>query len=292
MKMPNNDELREIAIQFLLEGNELAAVAVLTKCRLEVAEAVSADGMICRLNVTLRCPRPLLEQLVNGSGPVAVSDLLLRIRLAVGMALPCGFAVANLEPRAGMGAAGLAPGLAAGFQAVNGKPPKVKGSGPKTPTTNGGPAVMPVVPPGGSPGESSPAGFDASSSTAGFFVPSPDPAGKEGELLTRGRFRFRPDFREVWVGGDFHDLQDRHLARLCLQYLYGAGAFGPGSARHFVKEINPHVRARMPLKRTAEPAEIKLHHYFISSHRRLERLSRLLVRSAGRGTGRYYLCFE
>jgi hypothetical protein len=105
----------------------------------------------------------------------------------------------------------------------------------------------------------------------------------------RGRLRFENDFLDLWLGPDHYDLRDRNKARFCIQYLFRQGAFDRNSACHFEKEIDPYVRSESGLEPLPGYAETKLHHYFNPSTGKFARLGRDLVRSAGRGSGRYFL---
>jgi hypothetical protein len=108
-------------------------------------------------------------------------------------------------------------------------------------------------------------------------------------IHTIGRLRYRAGFGEVWVGDELYDLRRRPKARFCLQYLFEKAAFDAASARHFEKQINPHVRKLSKLEPQPDYAEIKIHHYFNPSTGKIARLGRTLIRSAGRGSGRYFL---
>jgi hypothetical protein len=105
------------------------------------------------------------------------------------------------------------------------------------------------------------------------------------EILARGRLRYSPGFRDVWVGDTHYDLRERAKARLCLQYLVEREAFDTRSARHLVDEIDPYVRMEGDFP---PAADIKIDHYFNDRSGKLPRLRRELVASAGRN-GRYFL---
>ena len=93
----------------------------------------------------------------------------------------------------------------------------------------------------------------------------------------------------MWLGPEVFDLSDRPKARACIEYLVRKRALDPKSARHIEREINPHVRKVCGLEKLPDYFETKIHHYFNPSSGMLSRLWRGLIKSAGRGTGRYYL---
>jgi hypothetical protein len=118
-------------------------------------------------------------------------------------------------------------------------------------------------------------------------VPGPATGGKpivEGRLEL-GRMSYLPGFTRVWVDGEEYDLRQRKKVRLCLQYLMEKRAFGPGSARHFLEEINPYVMTEGDYTHPAAP---KIDHYFNDKAGRLRKLRKALIHAEG-GTGRYYL---
>jgi hypothetical protein len=117
----------------------------------------------------------------------------------------------------------------------------------------------------------------------------PEPVPVNDFIHTIGRLRYRAGFGEVWVGDELYDLRRRAKARFCLQYLFEKAAFDAASALHFEKQINPHVRKLSKLEPQPDYAEIKIHHYFNPSTGKIARLGRTLIRSAGRGSGRYFL---
>ena len=105
------------------------------------------------------------------------------------------------------------------------------------------------------------------------------------EIVVRGKLEYRPGFEDVWVGGIHYDLRERRMAQLCLRYLVEMKAFDASSARHFVDEIDPYVRAKgdfLPLP------GMKIGQYFNDRKGMLPRLRRELIASAGRN-GRYFL---
>jgi hypothetical protein len=103
-----------------------------------------------------------------------------------------------------------------------------------------------------------------------------------------GRFAYRNDFADVWLGDEHFDLSRRAKARACLRYLVEHRAFDTASARHLETEIDPYVRGQCQLP--ALPyGELKVHHYFNPSTGDVARLGRELIRAAGRN-GRYFLC--
>ena len=104
-------------------------------------------------------------------------------------------------------------------------------------------------------------------------------------VLVRGNLRYRLGFEDVWVGGVHYNLQERAKARLCVQYLVEMKAFDEESARHFVDEIDPYVRAKGDFPRLADT---RLVDYFSDRTGKLRQLRRSLIAPAGR-SGRYFL---
>lgn len=114
----------------------------------------------------------------------------------------------------------------------------------------------------------------------------PQSSAPTGDLIrTIGTFKYRDGFGEVWFGGKHYDLQSRHKARLCIEYLVQKKAFHPTSARHFVDEIDPYVRKKGDY---LPSADIKIDHYFNEQKGRLPKLRKDLIRAAGRN-GKFYL---
>ena len=108
---------------------------------------------------------------------------------------------------------------------------------------------------------------------------------RQEEIRVCGRLRYSPGFRDVWVGDTHYDLRERTKARLCLQYLVEMRAFDSSSARHLLDEIDPYVRKEGDF---LPAARIKIDHYFNDRTKKLPRLRRDLIASAGRN-GRYFL---
>lgn len=106
-----------------------------------------------------------------------------------------------------------------------------------------------------------------------------------GEVVAFGRLKCLPGFNDVWVDDTAYDLRERSQVRLCLQFLVENGAQSPGSARHFVDEIDPYVRAHGNFPRSAEP---KIDHYFNDHSGKLPALRKALVQVV-HGKGRYFL---
>jgi hypothetical protein len=109
------------------------------------------------------------------------------------------------------------------------------------------------------------------------------------ERICIGRFSYLPGFHQVWLGTEVFDLSKRTKARACIEYLVDQRALDRKSARHFVTEIDPHVRKVCGLQRLPGYCEPKIQHYFNPTTSRVGQLGRELIKSAGRGTGRYYL---
>jgi hypothetical protein len=109
------------------------------------------------------------------------------------------------------------------------------------------------------------------------------------QFKTEGRFRYTPDFNDVWYNGSHYDLRTRAKARSCLQFLLDKKAFSPDTALSLESEIDPYVRKHSgDLPKTAD---IRIHHYFTDTkdkRRRLQRLKNEIIRAAGRN-GRFYL---
>jgi hypothetical protein len=108
---------------------------------------------------------------------------------------------------------------------------------------------------------------------------------QEDGMLEQGRLRYMPGFEEVSVGGTRYDLRERARARLCVQCLVEAKAFDAGSARSFVDEIDPYVRAKGGF---GVLRDIRLSDYFNDRTGEMRRLKQELIASAGRN-GRYFL---
>jgi hypothetical protein len=109
------------------------------------------------------------------------------------------------------------------------------------------------------------------------------------ERVRLGRFSYLPGFDQVWLGPEVFDLSDRPKARACIEYLVTKRALDRKSARHFEREIEPHVRKVCRLQKLPDYCEPKIQHYFNPTTGQMGRLGRELIKSAGRGTGRYYL---
>ena len=122
-------------------------------------------------------------------------------------------------------------------------------------------------------------------------VPAGSPAGivPPPEAIPLGALSYLPGLTKIWFAGEEYDLQDRNLARLCLEYLIAEGATSQKTARHFETEINRYVREHATIETSPNMGEMKIHHYFNPSTGRLARMARVLIVSAGHGTGRYYL---
>jgi hypothetical protein len=102
MKLPNPDELRRTAVQFLIEGNEYNEATLLSSCSLEIGELRYVRGSVNEIDITLRCPRKIFEQLspLKVSGWEEEPPLKLQLRHAVLAALPSGYGIANFDARA------------------------------------------------------------------------------------------------------------------------------------------------------------------------------------------------
>jgi hypothetical protein len=100
-----------------------------------------------------------------------------------------------------------------------------------------------------------------------------------------GNFDYLTGFEDVWFNRQHYDLRGRDKARICLQYLVQKKAFQVRSARHFLNEIDPHVRKQGDFIRLSE---IKIKDYFREPSGQLAKLRQALIRSAGKN-GKYYL---
>lgn len=106
------------------------------------------------------------------------------------------------------------------------------------------------------------------------------------EICRKGKFEWRQDFNDVWVDGDHYDLRQRHLARLCLQYLAEKKVFDSQHALDFVADIDPYVRslAGKPAKDRGTASRIA--DYFVGEN--INALRKALIRP-GQKPGSYYL---
>jgi hypothetical protein len=109
--------------------------------------------------------------------------------------------------------------------------------------------------------------------------------GANKELRTIGRFKYGAGFKDVWLGDEHYNLRGRAKARICLQYLVQKKAFQVRSARHFLNEIDPHVRKQGDFILLQN---IRIKDYFNDPDGRLQRLRQALVQPVG-GNGKYYL---
>jgi len=100
-----------------------------------------------------------------------------------------------------------------------------------------------------------------------------------------GNFDYLTGFEDVWFNRQHYDLRGRDKARICLEYLVQKKAFLVRSARHFLNEIDPHVREQGDFIRLSE---IKIKDYFREPSGQLAKLRQALIRSAGKN-GKYYL---
>lgn len=107
----------------------------------------------------------------------------------------------------------------------------------------------------------------------------------EETIHTHGRLRYRAGFADVWLGDEHYDLRERKQARLCLEYLVDKKAFDVDSARHLVDEIDKYVREKGDFPKSAD---VKIDHYFTDREKRLPKLRKELIQSAGKN-GKYYL---
>jgi hypothetical protein len=111
------------------------------------------------------------------------------------------------------------------------------------------------------------------------------PVGGEGGFVVRGKLRYGPGFKDVWVGGVHYDLRERVKAQLCLQCLVEGKAIDASSALSLVDVIDPYVREKGDFPRLAT---IKIDDYFNDRAGKLQILRRELIASV-RGDGRYFL---
>jgi hypothetical protein len=105
------------------------------------------------------------------------------------------------------------------------------------------------------------------------------------QRITIGRFGYLPDFNDVWVDGKPYDLRGHGKARLCLKFLVDEKAFSVGKAKHFLNEIDPHVRQQGG---SPKLATIQMKDYFKGGSGALQKLRQGLVLAAGKD-GKYYL---
>jgi len=136
----------------------------------------------------------------------------------------------------------------------------------------------------------------APKSGAELFAPFVGPAGTtkaatDGRIKI-GRLEYDEGFSDVWFRGEHYNLRERAKARACIQFLADGKSFDRKSALHFEKEIDPHVREQCKLEPLPGNAETKIHHYFNPSKSKTAKLGREIIKSAGRGTGRYFLNVE
>ena len=117
------------------------------------------------------------------------------------------------------------------------------------------------------------------------LAPAAPPRAPEETIHAVGRFKYREGLADVWLGDEHYNLRGRTKAQLCLEFLLAKQAFAAASARHFLDEIDPYVRAQ---GRFLPAAEIKIDHYFTGPRGRLAKLRKDLIIPAGRN-GRFYL---
>jgi len=108
----------------------------------------------------------------------------------------------------------------------------------------------------------------------------------EPVIHTVGRFRYVDGCEDIWLGDEYYDLRERKKARLCIDYLVQNQAFEPSAARHFVNEIDVHVREN---GNYPPAADIKIDHYFNDQTGRLPNLRKELISVSGERDGKFYL---
>ena len=89
-----------IAVAYLARGPVERAASLLVPCRLELAAARCLGGCNYQLDLTLRCPPAVLDELEPQPPRKADPKLTAAIRAAVGKSLPAGSRLRKLEPRA------------------------------------------------------------------------------------------------------------------------------------------------------------------------------------------------
>ena len=100
-----------IAVAYLARGPVERAASLLAPCRLELAAARCLGGCSYQLDLTLRCPPAVLDELEPQPPQKPDPKLLPAIRAAVRKSLPAGSRLGKLEPRAEV--PGAADGLGA-----------------------------------------------------------------------------------------------------------------------------------------------------------------------------------
>ena len=103
--------------------------------------------------------------------------------------------------------------------------------------------------------------------------------------IHKGRLHYEEGCNQLYVDGEYFNLEKHERARLCLLFLINQGAWDRNSARHLRDEIDVFVR-RMGDYDPA--AAIKIDDYFKDPTGRLALLKNLLIESSGRD-GKYYL---
>lgn len=133
-------------------------------------------------------------------------------------------------------------------------------------------------------------GLAPSAATAIGSGEQTEPEGEsKGGIHKIGRLEYRAGFEQVWLDGELYELSKRDKARLCIEFLVAKKSFDKKSACHFADEIDPYVRRHARLVALPSSSEPKLRQYFFPSKSIFAKLGERLVKSAGRGSGRYYL---
>jgi hypothetical protein len=105
------------------------------------------------------------------------------------------------------------------------------------------------------------------------------------QRITIGRFGYLPGFNDVWVNGTHYDLGGHVKAQLLLEFLVNEQAYSRSAAKHFLDEIDPHVRKKGGFPKLAT---IQMKDYFKGGNGALKKLRQGLVVAAGKN-GKYYL---
>ena len=103
--------------------------------------------------------------------------------------------------------------------------------------------------------------------------------------IHKGRLHYEEGCNQLYVDGEYFNLQEHQRARLCLLFLINQGAWNRDSARHLRDEIDVFVRS---MGEYDAAAAIKIDDYFKDPTGRLFKLQKLLIRSSW-GTGKYYI---
>ena len=112
------------------------------------------------------------------------------------------------------------------------------------------------------------------------------PAGGARESIIKiGRLEYREGFKDVWYADEHYNLRGHRKAQLCLEFLARNHAVDEVSARHFLDEIDPYVRANGEF---IQLKNVRIKDYFNDPTGHLQALRQALVQVV-EGTGKYYL---